>query len=890
MTAKKILVAWAAIVLVLAPCLAATSWAQGLGGAGSVKGVVKDPNGGVMVSVTVTISNAVTGFTKTVATDKDGSFTFLNLAPNPYHLKAAAQGFQTLEKDVDVHGGLPVTVDLTLALAAQTSSVEVVSTGVLTETDPTMHVDLDLNVIQKTPTETAAGLNAIIVNASPGIAADANGFFHPMGDHAETQYSVDNQPVTDQQSKIYSNQLPPDAVQSLEVMNGVAPAEFGDKSSLVVRVLTKSGMNQPLTGSFTAGYGSFTSPTGEFSLGGGDSTFGNFATINGLSSNRYLDTPEFQPLHDNGTDESFFDRLDIKTGPSANFTLDAHAGHSSFQAPNSYDASCNPACFEPGATGPADQHQTITSYNVAPGYSWVVNGTTLLTANAYVRGDHVIYTPSANPFDDITASVGQNRRLTNIGGKVDLTKTLGKQEFKAGAQVAFTPLTENFTLGLTDPAANSPCVNASGIPVTDTSLTNPSQCAQAGFQPSTNATNITTVGFLPGLEPFDLTRGGSLLNFSGSTDIKEQAAYVEDTIKTNATTLSLGLRLDNYDGLAKATQLDPRVGFTYAPRKNTVLRASYGRFLETPYNENLILSSATGVGNLANILGSQQVPLAPGRRDHIDVGGQQAFGGWVLVDVGYFWKFTKGAYDFDNILSTPIAFPIEWDHSRLSGLSSRVSLIEHHGFSLNTNIGHNKARYFYPETGGLLQTITGTPPTLADGQVIDVFRIDHDQALQQDTTAEQRFLRSHGGWLTFSWRYDSGLVSGSGSGIAESTVALDGDQQAGIGLSCNGVAATLTSPITSCPVDELSATRVRIVPFALFNPDTNPPRIAPRNVFDLAVGFDNLTGATGHDKITLRFTVINLANTDALYNFLSTFSGTHFISPRSYALQLGVGF
>jgi len=64
----------------------------------------------------------------------------------------------------------------------------------------------------------------------------------------------------------------------------------------------------------------------------------------------------------------------------------------------------------------------------------------------------VIYTPSANPFDDVTASVGQNRRLTNIGGKADLTKTVGKQEFKVGALVSITPLTESFTFGLTDPS------------------------------------------------------------------------------------------------------------------------------------------------------------------------------------------------------------------------------------------------------------------------------------------------------------------------------------------------------------------------------------------------------------------------------------------------------
>ena len=43
-------------------------------------------------------------------------------------------------------------------------------------------------------------------------------------------------------------------------------------------------------------------------------------------------------------------------------------------------------------------------------------------------------------------------------------------------------------------------------------------------------------------------------------------------------------------------------------------------------------------------------------------------------------------------------------------------------------------------------------------------------------------------------------------------------------------------------------------------------------------------------KWSLRFTVINLTNKEALYNFLSTFSGTHFVSPRSETVELGFHF
>src|SRR5204862_6183237 len=112
--------------------------------------------------------------------------------------------------------------------------------------------------------------------------ADSNGFFHPIGDHAQSQFNIDNQPVTDQQSRVYSNQLSADAVQSLEIITGVAPAEYGDKSSLVVHIVTKSGLDQPKpTGSASFGYGSFKAPSAQVNLGGGSHTLRNFVSVSG---------------------------------------------------------------------------------------------------------------------------------------------------------------------------------------------------------------------------------------------------------------------------------------------------------------------------------------------------------------------------------------------------------------------------------------------------------------------------------------------------------------------------------------------------------------------------------------------------------------------------------
>jgi hypothetical protein len=517
--------------------------AQGLGGAGTVQGTVKDPTGGVMQAVEVKISNPVSGFTRTTTTDASGKYVFTNLAPNPYHVSVAAQGFKTLERDVDVRSGVPMTVDLALALEGAATTVDVVGHAEdLLERDPTAHTDIDQSLISKLPLESSSGLNQVITLASPGVVSDSNGFFHPIGDHAQTQFSIDNQPVTDQQSRVYSNQISPDAVQSMEIITGVAPAEYGDKSSLIVHIVTKSGLDQPKpTGSVEFGYGSFKSPSAEMNLGGGSHTIGDFLSVSGMRTDRFLDPPEFTAIHDQGDAVSFFNRLDAHAGDTSTFHLNVQAARSAFDVPNTFDQN---------DAGQA-QHQQINTINVAPGYSQVIGARTLFTANGFVRQDHLTYTPSANPLADQPASVSQDRKLTNFGVKADVSYTAGNHNVKVGGTISATKLDENFTIGFTDPGFNDP----------------------------------TSPDYNPDLRPYDLTRGGSPLAYAQSATIKQQAAYVQDDIKAGNATFKLGLRLDHYDGLSQATLLQPRVGVSYAvPATNTVLRASYGRTLETPYN------------------------------------------------------------------------------------------------------------------------------------------------------------------------------------------------------------------------------------------------------------------------------------------------------------------
>src|SRR5208282_5449043 len=141
--------------------------------------------------------------------------------------------------------------------------------------------------------------------------------------------------------------------------------------------------------------------------------------------------------------------------------------------------------------------------------------------------------------------------------------------------------------------------------------------------------------FNPLLLPYDLTRNGGLYTFNGRTDVKELALYVRDAITVGNWSLNLGIRGDLYNGITIARQAEPRLGIAYKVKQsNTILRVSYARTLESPFNENLVLSSigcANAVLNPLLLCSSLSTnPLSPGFRNEFHAGLEQAFGRYLV--------------------------------------------------------------------------------------------------------------------------------------------------------------------------------------------------------------------------------------------------------------------
>jgi carboxypeptidase family protein len=867
----------ATFLIILSIVLGPIAHAQS-GNSTSITGTVLDPSGAVVVGAGVEVRNPVSGYSRSAVTDAAGKFTIPNVPFNPYHVTVTGEGFAPYAHDVDVKSSVPINLSINLKVTGSSEVVTVESTAEdLLENTSTFHTDVDRGLFDKLPLESqSSSLSSLVTLSSPGIAADSNGLFHGMGDHAENSFSVDGQPITDQQSKVFSNQIPLDSVASLEVISGAPPAEFGDKTSVVINVTTRSGQGVTTPhGAVTASYGSFGTVNAGFNLAYGGQNWGNFISVNGLNSGRFLDPPEFTIIHDKGNEENVFDRVDYQVSKADSIHVNLGFTRSWFQNPNSFDNVLHTGQTDPSGNplGPTDQRSQIKTFNIAPSWTRLLNNNAVFTLGAFIRRDQYNYYPSPNLFDDLSPiqqeTVTQDRTLTNAGMRSDLSYVKGIHNVKIGATYQQTFLNENDHLGIVDNGFLPSQTDANGNPCFVNNVALDSPCTD--------------------LLPVDLTRGGTQFLFKGHTDVKELALYAQDQITKGNWSFNLGLRGDFYNGLTSHKEAEPRLGIAYNIKpSSTILRVSYARLLETPFNENLIVSSTgcsdTVLNPLLGCSASGATPVSPGWRNEFHAGIQQAFGKYLVFSGEYIWKYTHNGYDFSILGNTPIFFPVAWHNSKIPGFAGRVSVPNFHGFSALMVFSSVAARFFLPQISG-----AGATPSAPGG----VFRIDHDEKFNQ-TTHLQYQPWERGPWFGFNWRYDSGLVAGAVPFATDTTAPVDltgltADQQMQAGLFCGNQFPTLSAPLTSCAPSQYGSTRVKIPAPGTENDDHNPPRIAPRHLFDIAVGDDNLL-RTDKYKWSLRFTAINITNRVALYNFLSTFSGTHFVTPRSYTAELGFHF
>jgi hypothetical protein len=492
--ASILAVAWLALGLPAA--------ARAAGTAGIIQGRVLGPDGKPLAAVLLQLRNDITGFKADTTTGRDGSYHFFNVPFNPYELHVEVQGFKPIHQKLDVRTSVPQTVDVQLDLLAVAESVSVIGepTAAQLETDvTTSHVDIDKSYIQRAPAAIPMRAMEEIVTSTPGFALDENGRYHFQGAHSQSEYVIDGQTIADQTGVTFSNSIDPGIAQSLEVIYGNVPAEFGEKVGAVINMSTKSGLGAPFKGNAIGTYGTFDTYQGGLSLGRGSDRFGVFAAFNAAGSDPFADAPNPDYLHDGGNTQRGFIRLDSASPGFGNaFCLSALLGRTDRDVPNTYTSD---------AAGQAQRVETYDqNYNL--GWQNMLNSAMVLDVTAYARLARFTLYPSAG---DTPITADSNRSLNNFGITPSFTWTTGIHEIKAGGVFKAYPMEEFFRFAITDPTFNE----------------------------------ADSPDYNPNIAPYDLTRGGVPFVFSDSSTDKYYAVYLQDTIRWKNLTANLGVRYEN---------------------------------------------------------------------------------------------------------------------------------------------------------------------------------------------------------------------------------------------------------------------------------------------------------------------------------------------------------
>ena len=349
------------------------------------------------------------------------------------------------------------------------------------------------------------------------------------------------------------------------------------------------------------------------------------------------------------------------------------------------------------------------------------------------------------------------------------------------------------------------------------------------------------------LYPYTPAGGGNIFRFDDSLTPTLASAFLQSDWKLSSWHVSAGLRYDRYTQRGSVQgQLQPRLGLAYTvPVLGTVLRASYDRLMITPENENLGLSTSQEAWNLGTQAGTPVPPLVSEIQNSFSYGAEQQLGQVGRISVDYWEKHSTNAADNQQFFNTAIVFPIAAARGLFRGWDVRFDLVPIHGFSTYLSLGHTRAIFETPTVGGLLLDAPQAPGVR--------YLIDHDENL----SGQLGFRYEQESWFVQAQcRYDSGLVAGDPTGISPN------NPDYGFGLA-------YISPAS----DGMGNTIYRV---------------KPRTVWDFNSG--KTFKLSEKRSIELGADLLNAFDKKAIYNFLSTYGGTHVIAPRTLAMHVKFRF
>jgi outer membrane receptor protein involved in Fe transport len=640
---------------------------------GAVKGAVTDPAGAVVADAVVWLTNSITGEKIERVTDGAGGFAFNNVAFNRYTLLVEAKGFASQSRQVTVNSNLPL--ELSIGLSVTGSSEQIVVTArddnLVGPESASSATTLAANFIGRAPRVNRGRQLQELVATAPGMATENNGLVHVRGVDDGILYVLDGVPVADRLDALSASSFDADTINSLQVITGGMPAEFGGRNAAVVIVQPKSGIDQGVAGSLRTGAGDFGARDIAAAFGGHvGKRFGFFGAAATNRSDRFLDPVDPRNFNNVGGAVNLNMRADWRPNSAwaarDTVSFNVSANGSDFRVPN--DALQE----ELGQR----QRQELRDDSVSVSWQRLFSDRTVGNFAAFHRRHESKLFGSVN---DVPIFAEQDRAHTRAGLIASLAHQTGSQmagaqmggghTLKTGVEVSRVAPREFFTFYITNEDL------AEEREVSD--------------------------------EALDFDRDDPFV-FRDRLARRQFSFYAQDQFSpARNLTLQVGLRYDRSSLLVSDQQFSPRLGAVYfIPKTKTALRASFNRLYQPPQVDNLLLSASAQARRLSPFVEATGggADIHPEKVSAWEAGFAQDFGGWFRLDAAYWGRDFRNVGDPNVFFNTTIIFPNSVAKGLSRGVDVRLDVPERKGWSGWLSYTNMRLLQTGPINGGLFLT------------------------------------------------------------------------------------------------------------------------------------------------------------------------------------------
>jgi outer membrane receptor protein involved in Fe transport len=503
--------------------------------------------------------------------------------------------------------------------------------------------------LQDIPQGDNAPLNQVLLQA-PGVAQDSFGQIHLRGEHANVQYRLNGVELPEGLS-VFGQALESRFANSMTLITGALPAQYGFQTAGVVDIQTKTGTTNPgLAISMYGGQQSWAQPS--FEYGGRSGPVDWFITADYLHNDIGIENPttSFNPIHDTTNQFHGLAYVSAIIDPDTRISMILGGFEGQFQIPNN-----------PGQPTLGFSVNGVGNFNSAN-----------LNENQHERTDFAIFSLQKH-VADIDLQISAYTRYSSLSFSPD---SLGDLLFN----------------GIAQQATRSDA--AYGVQADGSWRINDQHTLRFGFLVQQEIGNGKTFSqVLPvdstGTPTTDVPEGiGNSFTKTGGLE----GIYVQDEWHIlPAVTLNAGLRFDAVQEFTQEDQVSPRINLVWKPTATTTLNAGYARYFVPPPFE--LVSPGTVlqfVGTTAAPEVTQNDPTKSERSNYFDVGVSQIVVPGLTVGVDGYYKISNNLIDEGQFGAPIILTAFNYAHGRQEGVQLTTSY-DRGPWSIYGNIAWSRA-------------------------------------------------------------------------------------------------------------------------------------------------------------------------------------------------------